>query len=522
MGRATTHRPLGRHARRLAPLALLALAPVATPGAATTFTWSRQGEPSTMDPHAAATTPVLSFLNNVYEGLVRRGPDMALQPALATAWEPMGTEGWRFHLRRGVTFHDGAAFDAEDVLFSYERASSESSDVQAWFATVERVTAPDAFTVEFTTDQPDPLFASAIANWLIMDAGLAEANDARRPSREGAGGATFAANGTGPYRLVARAPDQATELARFDGWWGEPPAVERAVFRPLASDATRVAALLSGEVDLIEPVPLQDVPRLDREPEVDVLTGTESRVIFFGFDHESDGPLADVRVREAIYRTLDAPAIVQQIMRGQAQPAGLLIAPGVRGYEAEADVRLPTDRERARALLAEAGYGDGFDLRLRCPNDRYINDEAICTAAVAMLQQIGVDASLDAVPVSVYWDELRQGDFDMYLLGWSPGTFDAEHPIRFLLHTPDAEAGLGNWNFGGFSNDRVDELLPEIQRELDAQVRQAMIDEVHRILKEQVAYVPMHVQPLVWGIREPFTAVQRPDNFIILRWIGAE
>ncbi|MFW5678634.1 MAG: ABC transporter substrate-binding protein [Pseudomonadota bacterium] len=494
---------------------------LASPADAVDFTWSTQGEPSTMDPHAAATTPVLGFLNNVYEGLVRRAPDMSLEPSLATSWEPIGTEGWRFRLREGVTFHDGSAFDADDVLFSYERASREGSDVRSWFVTVEDVRAPDPFTVEFITRQPDPLFASGIANWLIMDRGWAEANGALEPSRDAQSAATFRANGTGAYRLVDRTPDVATELARFDGWWGGTPDIETAVFRPLGSDSTRVAALLSGAVDLIEPVPLQDVPRLQATAGIDVLSGVESRVIFFGFDHRSDGPLADRRVREAIYRTLDAEAIVERIMRGQARPAGLLIGPGVNAYDPADDVRLEVDRDRARELLAEAGYANGFELNLRCPNDRYINDEAICTAAVGMLQQIGIEATLDAVPVSLYWDELRAGDFDMYLLGWSPGTFDAEHPIRFLLHTPAPERGLGSWNFGGFSNARIDELLPRIQRELDEAERQAMIDEVHALMQAEIAYVPMHVQPLVWAVRDHFTVRQRPDNFLILRWIEA-
>ncbi len=497
----------------------LSVAAAASLAQAQSFTWSSQGEPSTLDPHAAATAPVLGFLNNVYEGLVRRAPDMTLEPSLAVAWEPMGADGWRFHLREGVVFHDGAAFDAEDVVFSYERAASEQSDVQAWFATITRVEAPDPFVVEFYTATPDPLFPSGIANWLIMDAHWAHANDATSPSRDAQSAATFAANGTGAYRLVSRTPDVATELERFDGWWGEPPAIERATFRPLASDATRVAALLSGEVDMIEPVPLQDVDRLATSDGIEVLSGIESRVIFFGFDHPSDGPVRDARVREALHRTLDAEAIVARIMRGQAQASGLLIAPGVQGYLAADDTRLATDREAAQALLAEAGHADGFPLTLRCSNDRYVNDEAICTAAAGMLQQIGIDATLDAVPVSIYWDELRAGRFDMYLLGWSPGTFDAEHPIRFLMHTPDVERRLGSWNFGGFSDPRVDELLPRIQRELDGVARQAMIDEVHTIMKEQVAYVPMHVQPLVWAAREPFRMVQRPDNFVILRWI---
>jgi peptide/nickel transport system substrate-binding protein len=260
------------------------------------------------------------------------------------------------------------------------------------------------------------------------------------------------------------------------------------------------------------------------------MQGIESRVLFLGFDHQSDSlalgeaadggnPLKDVRVRQAIYQAIDAEAIVERIMRGNAQEAALLIAPGVDGYRAEDDIRLPTNPEAAKTLLAEIGYGEGFKLTLRCPNDRYVNDEAICTAIVPMLARIGVEVTLDAVPVSQYWTELREGRFDMYLLGWSPGTFDAEHPIRFLMHTPDAEKKLGSWNFGGYSNPDIDELLPMIQQELDPEARQAMIDAVHAILKNDVVYVPLLVQPLVWAMRSGVSMRQRPDNFLILRWV---
>lgn len=500
---------------------------------AKTFIWATNSEPNTMDPHAAATAPVLGFLNNIYEGLVRRAADMSLEPALATSWEPIGSEGWRFSLRPGVTFHDGSLFDADDVVFSYKRASDDTSDVKSFFATIERVAAPDPLTVEFYTKAPDPLFPSGIANWLIMDKDWVTAKDAGVPNREGQNAANFETNGTGPFKLISREPDVATVLEPHKAWWDEAAHnITRAIYKPLVSDATRVAALISGEVDVIEPVPLQNVPLLQQDEGIEVLQGIESRVIFFGFDHASEAlalgdagganPFRDPVVRKAIYLAIDAEAIVRQVMRGNAETSGLLIARGVNGYRAEDDQRLPTDPEAAKALLAEAGFPDGFSFTLRCPNDRYVNDEAICTAVVPMLARIGLDVTLDAVPVSQYWTELRDGHFDMYLLGWSPGTFDAEHPIRFLMHTPNTEKKLGSWNFGGYSHPRIDELLPQIQQELDAEARQVMIDEVHAILKEDMVYIPLHVQPLVWAMRSSISLKQRPDNFLILRWVKVQ
>ncbi len=500
---------------------------------AETFTWATNSDPNTMDPHAAATAPVLGFLNNIYEGLVRRAADMTLEPSLAESWEPMGDAGWRFKLRDGVTFHDGANFDAEDVLFSYERAAGDTSDLKSLFATIDRVEAPDPLTVEFHTTKPDPLFPSGIANWLIMDRAWTQELGAAQPERDGMIATNLMTNGTGPFKLISREPDVATVLEPHEAWWDDKRHnISKAVYRPLASDATRVAALLSDEVDMIEPVPLQNVHLLILEQGIEVIQGTESRVLFFGFDHQSArlklgdagdvNPLKMRKVRRAIYQAIDAEAIVQNVMRDAAKTTGLLIAPGVQGYREADDTRPATNLEAAKTLLAEAGFADGFDLTLRCPNDRYINDEAICTAVIPMLARLGLNVTLDAVPVSQYWQELRDGQFDMYLLGWSPGTFDAEHPIRFLMHTPDPEKKLGSWNFGGYSNPHVDALLPLIQQELDQEARQALIDEVHGILKGETVYVPLHVQPLVWAMRSGIQLQQRPDNFLNLRWVNVK
>ena len=206
-------------------------------------------------------------------------------------------------------------------------------------------------------------------------------------------------------------------------------------------------------------------------------------------------------------------------MRGNAPAAGLLITLAIRGFKNEFNSRLPFDVDGAKALLTDAGYPNGFSFGLRCPNDRYINDEAICSAVTSMLAKIGITAKLETVPVRNYWPELREDKFDMYLLGWSSGIFDAEHPFRFLVHTPNKEKRLGSWNFGKYSNARVDKLLPKIQVELDDTKRQSMLDEVHTIMRDEVAYVQFHVQPLVWASKSNVSLTQRADNFFILRWV---
>ena len=510
--------------------AALVCSVVAGPAFAKEFRWAATTDPVTMDPHATNTSPVLGFLNNVYEGLVRRNPDMGVEPALAESWEPLGDKGWRFNLRKGVKFHNGEDFTADDVIFSYQRASSEDSDVRSWFAPVTAVSKVDDYTVDFMTTSPNPLFPGSIANWMMMDEGWSTANKSEKPSRETGNHATLNANGTGAFKVQSREAGVKTVLVPFDGWWDTPAHnITRATFTPITSAATAVAALLSGEIDFFEPLPLQDIPRIKAQSGLKVVEGVESRVIFFGFEHEADSlrysnitdrnPFRDARVRQAVYHAIDADAIVKKIMRGNAKTAGLLSGPGNNGYRKEEDTRLAYDPAKAKALLAEAGYPDGFSFGMRCPNDRYINDESICAAAVGMLAKVGLKVELTAVPVRNYWKELRADQFDMYLLGWSPGTFDAEHPFRFLMATPNSEKKLGSWNFGAYSNSRVDELLPLIQSEIDPAKRQAMVDEVHNILKADAVYVPLHIQPLVWATKANIDLAQRTDNFFILRWV---
>ncbi len=493
--------------------------------------FSSPTDPQTMDPHAVSSAPVLGFLNNVYEGLVRRNKDMAIEGSLAESWEPIGSEGWRFNLRKGVKFHDGSDFNAEDVLFSYQRAASEDSDVSSWFAPVSDVVVVDDYTIDFLTTNPNPIFPDSIANFMILDKGWAEANGAVRPAKDQETFATLNTNGTGPFKLVSREPGVETVVEPNADWWDTAEHnITKATFLPIANAATAVSGLLSGQVDLINPVPVQDVDRISGSADLKLHQGIEARVIMLGFGHSHDtlkyadnagdaNPFQNVKVREAVQKAINAEALVDKIMRGNAEVASQLVSPQMKGYSEAASERTGYDPEGAKALLAEAGFADGFSFGLMCPNDRYINDEALCKAMAAMLTQAGMKADLNAMPVANYWKELRAGNYDMYLLGWSPGTFDAEHPVRFLVTTPNPEKKLGSWNFGGYSDARVDELLPLIQSEIDADKRQAMLDEVALTVRDDVVYVPLHIQPLLWGSKANIDLTMRADNFLMLRWI---
>ena len=512
---------------------LLATSAMAGIANAETFRWSATTDPSTMDPHAANLAPVTSFLNNIYEGLVRRGKDMALEPSLATSWEPLEDEdGWRFHLREGVTFHDGSTFNADDVLFSYERGISEQSDVRSWFAPVSEVRVVDDLTVEIVLNAPNPIFPDSIANWMIMDRDWAQANGSIAPARDQQTVATLETNGTGPFMLVDREPGVQTTLVPNPDWWDTPEHnITQAIFNPITTAATAIAALVSNEVDMLASVPVQDVERLRASEGITIFEGIEARVIMLGFGHDKDmlyggdgsvqgNPFQDVLVRQAVAHAVNVEAIDQILMNGLAKPASQLQPAGLSGYSQEHSDRPEYDLERAAQLLAEAGHPDGFSFNFKCTNDRYLNDSEVCQAIVAMLAQIGLEAQLEAIPVANYWTELREGNYDMYLLGWSPGTFDAEHPIRFLAHTPTDT--LGTWNYGGYSNARIDKLLPMVQSELDPQLRQSMLDEIAGILQEEVAYVPLYEEPLVWAARDGISVVQRPDNFFMLRWVTVD
>ncbi|WP_019953934.1 ABC transporter substrate-binding protein [Yoonia vestfoldensis] len=497
---------------------------------AETFRWAGTTDPQTMDPHAANLAPVTSFLNNVYEGLVRRGKDMMLEPSLATSWEPLtGENGWRFVLREGVTFHDGSPFTADDVLFSYERGISEQSDVRSWFAPVSEVRVVDDFTVDIVTSAPNPIFPDSIANWMMMSRSWAEANGAETPARDAETYSTLNTNGTGPFILTAREPGVEIRLVPNPDWWDTPEHnITEAIFNPIDNAATGLAALIAGDVDMLAPIPIRDVARLRETDGIQVFEGLEARVIVLGFGHDqatlrgtdTPNPFQDVRVRQAVAAAIDVAAINQVLLSGMAEPASQLQPAGLSGYSDIHADRPALDPEAARALLAEAGYPDGFTFNFKCTNDRYINDEAVCQAMAGMLGQVGMTAQLETIPVRTYWDELRGDNYDMYLLGWSPGTFDAEHPIRFLAHTPTEQ--LGTWNFGGYSNARIDALLPLVQQEIDTSTRQAMLDEIAGILQDDMAYVPLYTEPLAWAARDGIDLVQRPDNFFMLRWVTVE
>ncbi len=530
-----TSRPLmGLRRGVLAATAGVALA-VGAAAEAKTFRWAFQGDAQTMDPHGLYETFTLGFQSNFYEGLVTRTPDLELVPALATSWENIEPTVWRFTLRKGVKFQNGNAFNADDVLFSVERTRSIGSDMKVVAALIKEAVKVDDYTVDFITPRPDPILPLQLEIFYIMDKEWAEEHgttEATNVKGDDQGNyANINANGTGPYMVKERQPDVKTVLVPNPNWWGDNKSnITEAVFTPISQDATRVAALISGDVHMAYPVPVQDWKRLDDASGVSPLTGIEARTIFLGFDQDRDellysnvkgkNPFKDQRVRQAFYHAIDIEAIKNKIMRGASTPSNLMVSEEINGFNRSLNQRLPFDLEKARALMTEAGYADGFEVTMDCPNDRYVNDERICQAAASMLAKIGVKVDLLAQTKSKYFGKvLAQNNYDtsFFLLGWTPTTFDSHNPISALMSC--RQDGKGAFNLGGYCNERVTELADLIQVETDQEKRQKLIDEAFKIHSVEVGHIPLHQQPLSWGVSDNISVAQRRDNVFHLQYV---
>jgi len=485
---------------------------------AETLRWARSGDALTLDPHAQNEGPTHTIRHQMYEPLIIRDVTGAFEPALATDWAPSADDPnvWVFNLREGVKFHDGADFTAEDVVFSFERAKQPNSDMKELIGSITEVRAIDDYTVEIVTDGPNPILPSNLTNLFIMDKDWTEANSTVNVQDFEGGEITFAttnANGTGPYVLKSREPDVRTVMTRNDNYWGVdqfPMEVTEIIYTPIQNAATRVAALLSGEVDFLQDMPVQDIQRVNSAQGRVVKQAPQNRVIFFGMnmgadDIEADNvdgknPLADVRVRKAMSMAINREAIRKVVMRDQSQPAGMIAPPFVNGWTAEMDAEAKTDIAQAKQLLTEAGYPDGFSIRLDCPNDRYVNDEAICQAAVGMLGQIGITVNLDAKPKAQHFPLITGGETDFYMLGWGVPTYDSEYVFNFLVH--GRESDIGSWNGTGYDNDELDAKIKSLASNTDLQARNEDIAEIWRVIQDEQLYIPIHHQVLNWGMAD--------------------
>jgi len=506
------------------------------PASAQTLRYANQGELKSLDPYTLKETTTIAHHGHVYEGLVARDKELKIVPALAESWETLSPTKWRFHLRKGVKFHNGDPFTADDVLFSAERVRAKGSNFLSNVPADAKFSKVDEYTVDVTLDSPNPILTSQWDGWYIMDKKWCEENNSIAPTPAAATTPSFASlheNGTGPFMIESHQPGVKTVFKVNPNWWGKPEHnLKEIIFTPIGSDATRVAALLSGEVDVIEPVPIQDIQRVNSSGNAAALTGPEIRTIFLGMDATRDellysnvkgkNPFKDIRVREAFYKTIDVELIKNRVMRGLSTPSALMIAPQL--YPLFKDFTRPKlDPDGAKKLLAEAGYPDGFEVTMDCPNDRYVNDAAICQAVVGMLARIGVKVNLLAQPKALYFGKvLKPGGYQtsLFLLGWTPASMDSHNVLHDVLGCRDdpKDATRGEANLGGYCNKEVDTLTDKVLVEADTAKRDQLIKQAYDFVIKDYGYIPLHQQSLAWGVSKKVKLTQRADNQVLLYW----
>jgi peptide/nickel transport system substrate-binding protein len=523
---------------RTAALAVASLAAAALsivlPAQAKTFKWASAADIPTWDVHSQNNALGNGVHASVYESLFYYNKKFELEPVLATGYKQLNPSQVRITLRQGVKFHDGAAFNADDAKFSLERAMSKTSNYGVYTQGIDRVVKVDDYTIDIFTKGPNPVLLRQMTELRMMDRDWAEKNKSLEPKDIKTKDENFAhrnANGTGPFMLKSWEQDVKLVLVKNPNWWGKPVDggnVTEIVYTPIKSEATRVAALLSGEVDMVlDPSPA-DLAKLRTAANLKVVDGAENRTIFFGMDQFRDelpgsnvkgkNPLKDVRVRKALYQAIDVQTIARVTMRGLAQPTGALISPQVNGWTKKADARWPYDVEAAKKLLAEAGYPQGFEVDFACPNNRYINDEEICQSVAAMWARIGVKAKLRTLPLSTYFPMIQRFEASIYMLGWGVPTFDALYSLQSLVRSVGA-GGDGNYNVGRFSNPQLDALVERIKAEVDQKTRNQLIEQALVLSHQDVSHIPLHNQVIPWAMKKNVELTHRADNRIDMRGV---
>ena len=496
--------------------------------AETVLRWASTGGTATFDPHSLISIPAMAQQWQVYERLVDLDASLHTVPQLATAWRLLDPLTWEFRLREGVRFHDGTPLTAEDVVFSLERIRTEPSDWREVVRGVDAITVVDANTVHVHTPTPNPgLPSRVIRSVSIMSKAWAEAHGANRAADFKAGRENFAsrhANGTGPFVLEAYEPDGHIAMRRNPDWWGDadyPLNIDRLEYTPLAAPQQRLEALLGGGLDLLTDPPFDALERIEGTSGLKLAQTAEPRTIFLGMDQgraelrssevRGRNPFQDQRVRRALYQAIDIEAIRREIMRGLARPAAILVPPGMTGYTEELNQRLPYDPEAAKRLIIEAGYPDGFGLTLDCPNNRYINDEAICRAVAAQLGRIGLKIRVDAQPMTRHLNKIYNRETDFYLLGYA-----AEEPEEYLLQLYHSRGS--NLNATGYTNPRADALIDAAYSEVMSYVHDAQLEEVLRLVRDDIVYLPLHYQVIVWAMRAELDLPIFPFNYPQFRY----
>ncbi|HKX41381.1 MAG TPA: ABC transporter substrate-binding protein [Burkholderiaceae bacterium] len=514
--------------------ALTALLAMAGSTQAQTLRWASQGDLQTLDPDSRNESLTNSLNGQVYEYLVGRDKKLNVAPQLATEWQQTSPLQWRMKLRPNVKFHDGTPFSADDVVFSIKRAQQPSSDIKVYATAMGEPKKIDDLTVEFNLKEVNPIFLEHANSVFIMSKAWCEKNNVVKTQDFNAGEQSYAAlnaNGTGPFMVVSRQPDVKTVYKRNPNWWGKFDGnVQDVIYTPIKNNATRVAALISGELDFVLDPPPPDTPRLRSTGGIKVVDGPENRVIFIGMDQGRDellysgvkgkNPFKDQRVRQALYQAVDEDLIKNKLMRGLAAPTGAtMVSPKGTFNDPELEKRRPYDVAAAKKLLVAAGYPDGFEVTLDCPNDRYINDEDICKTLASMWAKIGMKIKVNTMPRSVYFAKLGNLDTSMYMLGWGGSVTDAETTLTPIYRTR-APGGIGQFNYGQVNNPKLDELAAASSKEPDPKKRETLIKAAIKEHNDMVHHIPLHRQFIPWAMRSNVEVVHRADNWLEWAWVS--
>jgi peptide/nickel transport system substrate-binding protein len=501
---------------------MLALCGVIAQTAAADLTIGIGADVTAIDPHYHNVTPNNNVAAHIFDYLVLRDERQKPIPGLAESWKTIDPLTWEFKLRRGVKFHDGSDFTAADVVASIERVPevpNSPSPFTAFTKQIKEMVVVDPYTIRFRTATPYPLMPTDMTQVAIISKSAAKASTEDFNSGK-------AAIGTGPYRLIRYTKGDRIELARHDAYWGGRTPWEKVTLRLLPNDASRVAALLAGDVQAIEYVPTSDVARIRADKRLNVYRIIADRLIYLHLDSDREhtpfvsaksgaplpkNPLKDPRVRKALSKAINRTAIVDKVMEGEAVAAGQLLADGMFGTTTNLRVE-PYDPEGARKLLAEAGYHDGFALTIHAPNNRYVNDAKIAQAVAQMLTRIGIATKVEAMPSATFFPQATDLKFSFMVVGWSSGTGEASSPLKALLATYNKDKGFGTANRGRYSNPRVDALLEEALATVDDPKREALLQKATELAIDDTGIIPLHFQVNLWATRDGITYLPRTDE----------
>jgi peptide/nickel transport system substrate-binding protein len=488
-------------------------------------------DPQTMDPHAIALLYHSRINTQLYEGLVNRDREFRLEPSLALSWQAIDAKTWRFKLRPNVRFHDGTPMTADDVVFSFERALAKTSQRSFQLRGLTGVRKVDELTVDFVLAAPDAVLPEKLVFVHVMSRAWAQKHGVTQPQDYNAKQETHAvrnANGTGPYVLKSYEPDNRVVLVANPNWWGKRGNVDEVTFVVIQSDATRLAALASGQVDFVIDPPFQDVGRLKAEKKFRIVESSDIGTQYLGFDQSRDellfsdvkgrNPFRDARVRRAIYHAVDVDTIVAKVLRGQAKPTGTHVSRLVDGYVPELEKRLPYDVAAARALLREAGYADGFGVTLDCVNIAF--RASVCQAIAGMLAQVGIKVTFQPFPAATFFPKLTQATTSFFEFGWTP-TPDAWGTLNAIVRT-FGDGGLGAFNGGRYSNPKLDALVDGLRIEPDLARRRQMVGEALRIMHADLPLIPLYRRTLAWVMRPNVSVAPWPNDILELRFVAID